>query len=77
MLLFTDGLVERPGQDLDDGLARLREELAHAPDAVEQLSDHLLVTILAEHPATDDVALVVAQATQRGVPAEVGRAVRG
>jgi len=57
VLLYTDGLVERRGESLDDSLERLRvaaEECAGLPLA--QLCDGLLA-MLADDP-DDDVALV-------------------
>nr|WP_281371891.1 PP2C family protein-serine/threonine phosphatase [Modestobacter versicolor] len=58
VLLYTDGLVERPGSDLDAGVARLQRsaaELVHLP--LEELCDRLLEQLVDGHPA-DDVALV-------------------
>ncbi|WP_432503480.1 SpoIIE family protein phosphatase [Kineococcus arenarius] len=58
LLLFTDGLVERRDQDIDEGLARLREvvaELAHAD--LDDLCDAILEQLLPPEPE-DDVALV-------------------
>ncbi|WP_432537311.1 SpoIIE family protein phosphatase [Kineococcus arenarius] len=58
LLLFTDGLVERRGQDIDEGLVRLREvvaELAHAD--LDDLCDAILERLLPPEPE-DDVALV-------------------
>ena len=58
VLLYTDGLVERRGQSLDEGLDRLREaldDLAGLP--LEQLCDRLLERLLPER-SEDDVALV-------------------
>jgi serine phosphatase RsbU (regulator of sigma subunit) len=60
LLLYTDGLVERRGHDLDDGLAWLTEraaQLAGAP--LEDLCDGLLDGIT-EH--TDDIALLAIRA---------------
>ncbi|MET9377499.1 SpoIIE family protein phosphatase [Streptomyces sp. NPDC002992] len=60
LLLYTDGLVERPGTDFDDSLAELAGRLAAADD--EDL-DLLLDALLRQaHPAgqrTDDIALLV------------------
>jgi serine phosphatase RsbU (regulator of sigma subunit) len=58
VLLYTDGLVERRGQDLDEGLTRLRDtlgELAGLP--LEELCDALLARMRPAE-ADDDVALV-------------------
>jgi serine phosphatase RsbU (regulator of sigma subunit) len=60
LLLFTDGLVERRGQSIDDGLTRLRDTLrALAADAVslDDLCDQVLARMLPPRPE-DDVALV-------------------
>jgi serine phosphatase RsbU (regulator of sigma subunit) len=58
LILYTDGLIERRGQPLDDGFARLQEavaDLGHLP--AEQLSDALLDRLGSD--AEDDVALLV------------------
>ncbi|WP_307839425.1 SpoIIE family protein phosphatase [Streptomyces sp. MBT97] len=57
LLLYTDGLIEIPGSDLDTGMALLRRHalaLAHAP------LDTLCEELLARMPpgSTDDVALL-------------------
>ncbi|WP_251075119.1 GAF domain-containing SpoIIE family protein phosphatase [Streptomyces sp. ISL-12] len=57
LLLYTDGLVEVPGSDLDTGLGRLRRHaLAPAGEPLDTLCDELL----ARTPpgSTDDVALL-------------------
>ncbi|MFJ7077247.1 SpoIIE family protein phosphatase [Streptomyces sp. NPDC098781] len=64
LVLYTDGLVEDQGRDIDDGLARLREALAAAPPThgrtPEQTCKAVLEDLLPERPR-DDVALVVAR----------------
>lgn len=58
VLLYTDGLVERRGENLDEGLERLRrlvEELGHLP--LEDLCDAVLAGLL-QGDAEDDVALL-------------------
>ena len=60
VLLYTDGLVERRGQGLDDGLATLREtltELGQRSLTIDELCDELLRRMLPATPE-DDVALV-------------------
>jgi len=73
VLLFTDGLVERRGEHLDVGLARLAEttgHLAHLP--LQQLCDELLRLLGAG--SEDDVALLAIRAhpEDRPRPAEAG-----
>ncbi|MCW2606108.1 MAG: putative sensor protein [Frankiales bacterium] len=61
LLLFTDGLVERRGEDLDVGIARLQACLttlaATAGDDLEALLDGVLAALL-DGEVEDDVALV-------------------
>ena len=62
LLLYTDGLVERRGQPLDEGLDRLRDLLTDlaARDRgldLEELCDEVLEVMLTDRPE-DDVALV-------------------
>ncbi|WP_443052703.1 SpoIIE family protein phosphatase [Streptomyces sp. NBC_00299] len=57
LLLYTDGLIEIPGSDLDTGLDRLRRHalaLAHTP--LDTLCDQLLARM--PPGSTDDVALL-------------------
>ena len=58
VLLFTDGLIERRGGDLDEGMVRLRAaatELAGRP--LDELCDELVERLVHGRPE-DDVALV-------------------
>ncbi|WP_282087170.1 SpoIIE family protein phosphatase [Streptomyces tendae] len=57
LLLYTDGLVETPGSDLDTGLDRL---LRHALTLVDEPLDRLCGKVLAHLPpgSSDDVALL-------------------
>jgi serine phosphatase RsbU (regulator of sigma subunit) len=60
VVLYTDGLVERRGSSLSDGLGRLVEMLRdHHDTDVEKLCDHLLRTATS---ADDDIALLVLRA---------------
>jgi PAS domain S-box-containing protein len=72
LLLYTDGLVERRGQSLDEGLARLSGELTEltAQDlGLEALCDQLLRRMLPERPE-DDVALVAVRLQSQGCEAD-------
>ncbi|GAA1005303.1 protein phosphatase [Streptomyces sp. F-3] len=66
LVLCTDGLVERPGTDLDDGMHALIESVARGPEDAEQLADRL-IDLAEERGSDDDVALLVLR--RRG-PAE-------
>lgn len=58
LVLYTDGLVERRGETISAGLARLRRAVAEAGDRrVRPLARHLLASL--GDGASDDVALLV------------------
>ncbi|NHC46489.1 SpoIIE family protein phosphatase [Motilibacter aurantiacus] len=76
VLLYTDGLVERRGQSLDDGLSLLRDtlaELATESPTLDELCDRVLARMLPERPE-DDVALVAVRLhpQDRPRPVEAG-----
>jgi serine phosphatase RsbU (regulator of sigma subunit) len=57
VLLYTDGLIERRGEDLDTGIERLRRTLADLGDVpLDDVCDALLLRLGAD--AEDDVALL-------------------
>ncbi|MEU4485553.1 SpoIIE family protein phosphatase [Streptomyces purpurascens] len=58
LLLCTDGLVEQPGADLDDGMRTLTALVATGPDDVRDLADRL-IDVAAERCGDDDVALLL------------------
>ena len=59
IVLYTDGLVERRDEGIDDGLARLRAACACGPSEPDALCDHLLRELLGRGGSDDDVALLV------------------
>jgi anti-anti-sigma factor len=62
LLLYTDGLVERRGEVLDDGLERVRAAAArHAAADPVGLTGRLLDEVLADADQPDDVALIAAR----------------
>lgn len=74
LLLFTDGLVERRGSDLDEGLAGLRAALADlGTRPLEELCDTVLARLVPRH-GDDDVALLAVRAypEDRPRPPEAG-----
>jgi serine phosphatase RsbU (regulator of sigma subunit) len=59
-VLYTDGLIERRGEDIDAGLQRLTDALArHARHNPERLADALLAHLGVSSGAHDDIALIV------------------
>ena len=58
LVLYTDGLIERPGEHIDDGLAQLAARVREAPGDPSGLLDHLLATLVPVGGAADDVALL-------------------
>ncbi|MER6377961.1 SpoIIE family protein phosphatase [Streptomyces mirabilis] len=63
LVLYTDGLIERRGEDIDTGLARLTDALAqYSTLPVEELADALLAHLgVTGGSQNDDIALVVAR----------------
>lgn len=57
VIAYTDGLIERRGEVFDDGLARLIDAVACAPDDPSGLCDHILAA-LAHDTRDDDIALL-------------------
>ncbi|MGV9561226.1 PP2C family protein-serine/threonine phosphatase [Streptomyces sp. NPDC003480] len=68
LVLFTDGLVERRGEDIDGSLRRLTEVGFEAASGIEDVLDTLLARLDARH-AEDDVAVLAARLHHRSVPA--------
>jgi PAS domain S-box-containing protein len=57
LLLFTDGLIEKRGDSLRHGLARLTEEASKAGPDLDTLCNHLLDSLLGRD-VSDDIALL-------------------
>ncbi len=64
LLLYTDGLVERRGEDIDVSLERLTRVRMPAGGDLETFLDEVLRS-LAQLPAEDDVAVLAARIRQR------------
>ncbi|GAA4808944.1 SpoIIE family protein phosphatase [Streptomyces ziwulingensis] len=58
LVLCTDGLVERPGADLDDGVRALAATVAAGPEEVRDLAG-LLIDEAEQRGGEDDVALLL------------------
>ena len=61
VLLYTDGLVERRGQSIDDGLELLCNEVAFAPKDPDRLLEHILTYVVGSGERGDDIALLAAR----------------
>ncbi|MFC7845453.1 SpoIIE family protein phosphatase [Streptomyces sp. NPDC057382] len=60
LALYTDGLVERPGSDIETGIDTVRRCLSETPaDSVEHLADRLMSTARRARERPDDVALLL------------------
>ncbi|MFH8367164.1 SpoIIE family protein phosphatase [Streptomyces sp. NPDC018031] len=60
LALYTDGLIEARGRDIDEGGRRLRAELRRAPGPLEEAADRILARLL-PGPPDDDTVLVLAR----------------
>ncbi|MFF3510716.1 PAS domain S-box protein [Streptomyces sp. NPDC002573] len=64
LVLYTDGLIETPGTDIEDQLVELvatLDKLATASPDLEGVADHVLSTLLADADGHDDVTLLLTQ----------------
>jgi hypothetical protein len=65
LALYTDGLVEQPGQDIGAGMSRLARALAAGPArSLDDLCDSVLASL--GPPARDDIALLLARTVRHG-----------
>ncbi|WP_225830125.1 SpoIIE family protein phosphatase [Streptomyces sp. NK08204] len=60
LTLYTDGLIQSRTRDVDTARTILRDVLAQAPSAPDEICDRLLAALLPSRPS-DDVALLVAR----------------
>ena len=68
ILLYTDGLVERRGQSIDEGLRLLQKQLQDLADRdLDDLCDELLLHMLPKEPE-DDVALLAVRLHRQDKP---------
>lgn len=72
LLLCTDGLVEQPGADLDDGMRILTALVTGGPADVWELADRL-IDVAEERSGDDDVALLLLRRRGLDSPQSGGR----
>lgn len=61
LVLYTDGLVEARGRDIDTGLGMLRQALAHTDGATPDDTCRAVLDAMLRTRSSDDVALLVAR----------------
>ncbi|MFI1169729.1 SpoIIE family protein phosphatase [Streptomyces sp. NPDC020801] len=67
LVLYTDGLVEAPGADIEDALAELGHQLGEAGDVpLAELADRLVRHSAAARERVDDVAVLLLRARGDG-----------
>ncbi|MGE7438157.1 MULTISPECIES: SpoIIE family protein phosphatase [Kitasatospora] len=66
LVLYTDGLVERRGQDLEEGMELLRRTVADRRPTLEQSCDAVVTALTADTVQGDDIAVIMAQARPVG-----------
>lgn len=59
LVLYTDGLVERRGEVIDQGVDRLLTTLEAGPADIDEMVDHLFAELVRTAPAQDDDAVVL------------------
>ncbi len=65
LALYTDGLIESPGLDIEDALAGLGQRLGEAGDLpLDELADRLVERSAATEERLDDVALLLLRARE-------------
>ena len=62
LVLYSDGVVERPGDDLERRLEELREAAAGAGSNPDAVSDAIVASLLADDSRRDDAALLAVYA---------------
>ncbi|MCM2389556.1 SpoIIE family protein phosphatase [Streptomyces albipurpureus] len=72
LVLYTDGLVEQPGTDLDDGMQMLTALVRNGPRDLHLLADHLC-EVVDERGGEDDVAILLLRRKGPVAPRSGGR----
>ncbi|MFD9215949.1 MULTISPECIES: SpoIIE family protein phosphatase [unclassified Streptomyces] len=67
LVLYTDGLIEARGRDLDEGMRELATALRHLDRPLEETCDRVLSRLLPS-TARDDVAVLLARRSRRRAP---------
>ncbi|MFF2518411.1 SpoIIE family protein phosphatase [Streptomyces sp. NPDC058086] len=65
LALYTDGLIEKRGGDIEKGLGTLREKLGQPAPSLESLCDSVLGALIPPEPV-DDIALLIVRTRALG-----------
>ena len=70
LVVYTDGLIERRGSDIQLSLAHLVDAIGHMPlhRGVEALCDRVLAAAFADHNRRDDLCLLLAKRVADSTP---------
>ncbi len=71
LVLYTDGIVERPGEALDAGLERLRETVDELDGGSTSLCEGIVEALLPEGTSRDDAAVLVLRTMLLSNPLEL------
>jgi hypothetical protein len=66
LVLYTDGLIERRRQTLDEGFAALATSARVRADDPDAVCDGILESLLGDEPPADDVAMLVMHTARAG-----------
>jgi serine phosphatase RsbU (regulator of sigma subunit)/anti-sigma regulatory factor (Ser/Thr protein kinase) len=70
--LYTDGVIEVPGSDLDAGIAQIGLAMLAGGSDIEEMCDRMLLDVLPGRQALeDDAAVLVVRADAAGLPSPV------
>ena len=72
LVLYTDGLVELPGADLEEGMQLLTSLVRNGPEDLQQLADRLC-EVVDERGGDDDVAVLLLRRKAAHAPHPGGR----
>lgn len=61
VILYSDGLVERRGRSIDEGIDRLRAAVREGPTEAGPLLEHILERLLGRAERGDDIAIIAAR----------------
>jgi len=61
LVLYTDGLVERRGDSIDDGIDALVAAMREGPHDAEQMLEHVLGELVEGAERADDIAILAAR----------------